>query len=306
MKKLMVLVSSLLPILEYGLPIYACASKSNLDKLERVQLSAGGIISGVRPSCPNDSVLFESNLLTLSLRRSYCLSKYCNKISSFGDQHRTSASFRDCTDNQRLKKYSPFSLTKTLGLSSANVEPHSFFPVGFDPKFEEINFRSELLCRVVKHSEIPNLIRQLALETVNCILRASLQIYTDGNKGDGGISARTAAEKEVSSTGYLTFSELSSLKKIELHHLERTPPCHPSYIRRTQGGSFKLMSRKYQTAFWSFVSGHINSLSFRQGQKIFPECRLCYSELVSPAHTLTFLEFKKDEVLLDPLLFLDS
>ncbi|GFY07175.1 hypothetical protein TNCV_277221 [Trichonephila clavipes] len=41
------------PILEYGL-IYACTSKSYLDKLERVHLS------GLRPRCPNDIVLFKA------------------------------------------------------------------------------------------------------------------------------------------------------------------------------------------------------------------------------------------------------
>ncbi|GFV73731.1 hypothetical protein TNCV_3374291 [Trichonephila clavipes] len=60
-----------------------------------------------------------------------------------------------------------------------------------------------------------------------------------------------------------------------------------------------------QTAFSCFVSGHIKALSFSQGRKIFSECHLHYSELISPAHILTCLDFKKDEVLLNPLLFLD-
>ncbi|GFY00949.1 hypothetical protein TNCV_1363551 [Trichonephila clavipes] len=90
------------------------------------------------------------------------------KLSSFGDQHRTSAYFRDWTDNQRLKKHSPLSLAKMLGLPSVNVEPHSLCLVSFDLKLEEINFHEELLSRVVKQSEIPDLVRQLALE-INCI-----------------------------------------------------------------------------------------------------------------------------------------
>ncbi|GFV45796.1 reverse transcriptase domain-containing protein [Trichonephila clavipes] len=117
----------------------------------RVKLSAGRIISGLRPSCPNDIVLFESNPLPLSLRRYYCLSKYYNKLSSFGDQRRASAYLRDSTDNQRLKKRSPFCLAKMLGLPSADVEPHSLCQsVGFDLKREEINFHEELLSRIVK------------------------------------------------------------------------------------------------------------------------------------------------------------
>ncbi|GFX50601.1 hypothetical protein TNCV_2721881 [Trichonephila clavipes] len=65
------------------------------------------------------------------------------------------------------------------------------------------------------------------------------------------------------------------------------------------------MPRKYQIAFSRFVSGHMKALTFRQGQKIFPERHLCYSELVSPVHILTCLDFIKDEVLLALLLFLD-
>ncbi|GFW19766.1 hypothetical protein TNCV_3560701 [Trichonephila clavipes] len=86
--------------------------------------------------------------------------KYYNKLSSFGEQHRASAYLRDWTDNPRLKKHSPFSLAKTLGLPSAKMEPHSLCPLSFDLKLEEINFHEELLSRVVKHSEIPELIRQ--------------------------------------------------------------------------------------------------------------------------------------------------
>ncbi|GFW88680.1 putative RNA-directed DNA polymerase from transposon BS [Trichonephila clavipes] len=58
-----------------------------------------------------------------------------------------------------LKKHSPFSLAKTLGLPSVNVEPSSLCPV--ELKLEGLNFHEELLPGV---------------------------IYTDGRRGDGGIS----------------------------------------------------------------------------------------------------------------------
>ncbi|GFX04203.1 hypothetical protein TNCV_3973521 [Trichonephila clavipes] len=74
--------------------------------------------------------------------------------------------------------------------------------------------------------------------------------------------------------------------------LGRTPPSHTWYLGRNPGGSFRLMPRKYQTAFSRFVSGHIKALTFRQSQKIFLEYHKCYSELVSPAHILTCLDFK--------------
>ena len=39
-----------------------------------------------------------------------------------------------------------------------------------------------------KNIENPALIKQLALETINGIPQSSLKIYTDGSRGDGGIS----------------------------------------------------------------------------------------------------------------------
>ncbi|GFT04641.1 hypothetical protein TNCV_334051 [Trichonephila clavipes] len=108
----------------------------------------------------------------------------------------------------------------------------------------------------------------------------------------------------MSSTVSLTFYELSSLK-IKPHHLGRTPSSHSWYFERNPEGSFKLMPREYQTAFSRFVSGHIKTLTFRQDLKMFPDCHLCYSELTYSAHILSFLDFKNDEVLQDPLLFLE-
>ncbi|GFX77592.1 uncharacterized protein TNCV_1752031 [Trichonephila clavipes] len=57
---------------------------------------------------------------------------------------------------------------------------------------------------------------------------------------------------------------------------------------RHPGGSFRLMPRKYQTAFLRFVNDHLKTFTFNEGQKIFPECHWCYCELVSPAHIWTF------------------
>ncbi|GFY08257.1 putative RNA-directed DNA polymerase from transposon BS [Trichonephila clavipes] len=71
-------------------PILCCSSDSILQKLERVQLSAARIITGLRNSCPKDIVLHEANLLLLSLRRNSFLVKYHSKFSSLGFQNRTS------------------------------------------------------------------------------------------------------------------------------------------------------------------------------------------------------------------------
>ncbi|GFU64676.1 probable RNA-directed DNA polymerase from transposon BS [Trichonephila clavipes] len=73
-------ISLIRPVLEFGIPIYSCASDSNLNKLERVQLCAARIITVLRCSCQIDIVLFESNLPSLSKRRLYSLTGYFNKL----------------------------------------------------------------------------------------------------------------------------------------------------------------------------------------------------------------------------------
>ncbi|GFW94398.1 uncharacterized protein TNCV_1433331 [Trichonephila clavipes] len=60
-------------------------------------------------------------------------------------------------------------------------------------------------------------------------------VVIDGNEKVNFI-ARTAVEEGVSLTGSFTFSELSSLKKIELNQLERTPPS----IGRNSGTSEEI------------------------------------------------------------------
>ncbi|GBM15420.1 hypothetical protein AVEN_199672-1 [Araneus ventricosus] len=48
------------PFLGYGYQIYQVAFHTNLNKLERVQLSAALMITGLRSCCPKAIVLFEA------------------------------------------------------------------------------------------------------------------------------------------------------------------------------------------------------------------------------------------------------
>ncbi|GFU56934.1 RNase H domain-containing protein [Trichonephila clavipes] len=101
--------------------------------------------------------------------------------------------------------------------------------------------------------DILNLLDQISIKHCAHFQGIPSHVGIDGNE-KADFLARTAAEEELSLTGYLTFSDLSSLKKIELDHLGRTPICHPWYFGRNPGGSFRLMHRKYQTVFSRFAS----------------------------------------------------
>ncbi|GFS55387.1 RNase H domain-containing protein [Trichonephila inaurata madagascariensis] len=56
------------PVLEYGHQIFQVASPTNLKKLERVQLSAAKINTGLRYSCPTDIVLYEAKIQLFTMR----------------------------------------------------------------------------------------------------------------------------------------------------------------------------------------------------------------------------------------------
>ncbi|GFX29755.1 RNase H domain-containing protein [Trichonephila clavipes] len=85
-------------------------------------------------------------------------------------------------------KHSPFSYARTLNLPSSDMEPHSLSFTGAGLELDGIYFHDQLLTSVNKSSEIPALVNQLALETINVIPQSSLKIYTDGSRGEKGIS----------------------------------------------------------------------------------------------------------------------
>lgn len=177
------------PILEYGSAVYCCASKTNLQRLERVQLSAARIITGLRNSCPNEIALFEADLQPLSLRRNSGLTKYFSKLASFGTQNRTSEYLLRWRNNQRLQRYSPFSLAISKNMIHKNVMQHSLKQC-LDPSLglNQVYFHANLPSQVSKNSETPAFLRQLALEIINKIPEDCPVIYTDGSKDERGCS----------------------------------------------------------------------------------------------------------------------
>ncbi|GFV62492.1 RNase H domain-containing protein [Trichonephila clavipes] len=161
---------------------------------------------------------------------------------------------------------------RTLNLASPDVEPHS---LSFTGAGHSIHFQW-----------IPS------------------HVSIEGNER-AGFLARTAAVKGVSPRGNLTFSEISTIYKLELNRQIKTPSSPAWYFAKCSGESFRLSSRPLQSTYSRFLSGHTRALMFSNGQKTFPECHWCSSGEVSSNHILLCLGFKKDEVLCDPLLFLD-
>ncbi|GFV20880.1 putative RNA-directed DNA polymerase from transposon BS [Trichonephila clavipes] len=171
------------PVLEYGYQIWQVASPANFKRLERVQLSAARIITGLRYSCPTDKVLYEADIQPLTMRFEVNSYRYFNKIKSFGLFNRTSSFIKNWTSNQRLKRDSPLNYMRKHGFIDFNVDTSTPFscitPID---SFNHVEFREELLTSTSKHSSHPELLRQLALEVINDIPDQALIVYTYGSR----------------------------------------------------------------------------------------------------------------------------
>ncbi|GFV56436.1 putative RNA-directed DNA polymerase from transposon BS [Trichonephila clavipes] len=179
------LLALIRPILEYGFPVYCCASAASLEKLEKIQLGAARIITGLRRSCPKEIVLFEADLQPLHLRSKNILTNYFNKLSSYGHHNKTSLYFNNWHNNQRLKRNSPFSYADHLQLPSSHVEPHSLKScLSPSEGLPRVHFHFNMSAPVTKQDLIPAHLRQLALESINEIPCDAIKIYTDGSRLD--------------------------------------------------------------------------------------------------------------------------
>ncbi|GFY35456.1 RNase H domain-containing protein [Trichonephila clavipes] len=102
----------------------------------------------------------------------------------------------------------------------------------------------------------------------------------------------------------LTYSKLHSTY---INSKQTTvPPAHHWYETKKPGGSLFLQcSRKEQTILTRFRSGHLRTLTFRDGNKVFPTCVRCSACQVSPEHILDYLGLSKQDLYEDPLMVLD-
>ncbi|GFY16896.1 RNase H domain-containing protein [Trichonephila clavipes] len=84
------------------------------------------------------------------------------------------------------------------------------------------------------------------------------------------------------------------------------PPAHRWYEAKQPGGSLFLQcNMKEQTILIRFRSGHLRTLTLRDGNKVFPTCVRCFACQISPEHILDCLGLSKQDLYEDPLLVLD-
>ncbi|GFW15610.1 RNase H domain-containing protein [Trichonephila clavipes] len=98
----------------------------------------------------------------------------------------------------------------------------------------------------------------------------------------------------------LTYSELHSTYIINKQ--STVPPAHHWYEAKRPGDSLFLQcSRQEQTILTRFRSGHLRTLTFRDGNKAFPTCVRFSACQASLEHILDCLGLSKQDLYEDPL-----
>ncbi|GBN75792.1 hypothetical protein AVEN_58108-1 [Araneus ventricosus] len=114
--------------------------------------------------------------------------KYIAKLQSLGSFNRTSKFILQWrTSNQRLKKDSPVGVMWKRGLLDFNIEQCiPFRCLTPNTTLDRVSFSDQLLTSAPKHTQHPEMMRQLSLELINNIPSQALVLYTDGSKSDSG------------------------------------------------------------------------------------------------------------------------
>ncbi|KAF8791391.1 hypothetical protein HNY73_006268 [Argiope bruennichi] len=72
----------------------------------------------------------------------------------------------------------------------------------------------------------------------------------------------------------------------------KLPPSHPWYLGSGPGGALSFGgARQDQTALSRFKSGHLKTIRFSGGNKIFPICTKCNSSGATAEHLLRCIGF---------------
>ncbi|GBN44877.1 hypothetical protein AVEN_94442-1 [Araneus ventricosus] len=185
--------------LEYCFPIYCCASKSNLEKLEESPIKCCRYHYWTETQL-SIIVLTEADFQPLHVKRQASLVKYYNKLSSIDQSNKTARYLNNWTHYQRLKKNSPFSQVKSQHIIVDNVEPHYLHcNLNTLEELSRVNFHYNLSTASNKKSCVLDFLKQLALEIINNISLNDFKIHNYGSKtvkqAGSGIYIETPRDK---------------------------------------------------------------------------------------------------------------
>ena len=235
------------PHLEYGVPVWAHAAKSDLDKLDKIQYAAGRIKTEATRSTSTDYVEHEAELIPLNKRNDDIMLKYGSRLKRLREGHMNHDLITKCHKIYRLKRSSPLELYSDLvtryelnevlqDLIISQRSPHKYEP-WVTTGIPDIQLTQKEPC---SQSEDPWKLKRVAEDVINSVPDNCIKIFTDGlsdnsylNGGSAAviIQMSTGAESTLSLTsGKLSsnfasevFAILSSLKEVlqmnNLHHI---------------------------------------------------------------------------------------
>ncbi|UYV83358.1 hypothetical protein LAZ67_23000752 [Cordylochernes scorpioides] len=209
------------PILEYATPAWINASKTNLSKIDRIQASAGKIISRLRGSCPTRIAELESNLLPLQLRKKICFSKFITKKINSPKEHLTGKFIRN------------------------------WLPA---------------------HVGIP------------------------GNKLADSLARAGALGLPEARESTTQLDERDLLRTIKTQCLQEweSNAAHDWY-RAGGTSTCSVLPREQQPFISRLKSGHLQTMNFQNGCRVFPLCTKCNSQPATPRHIIDCIDSSIDE-----------
>ncbi|GBN93735.1 hypothetical protein AVEN_145381-1 [Araneus ventricosus] len=118
--------------------------------------------------------------------------------------------------------------------------------------------------------------------------------------------AKEGSAEPLDNRGLLTYSEIFSKVRADNNRTWRIPPIHDWHQQKHAGAALELKDyRKLQTTITRFISGHTRTLSYVQGQKVFPVCLKCNTHQSFPDYLLSCMELEKRNLFESPALVRD-
>ncbi|GFT15744.1 RNase H domain-containing protein [Trichonephila clavipes] len=259
----------------------------NLQKLERVQLSAARILTGLCNSCPCDIVLFEADLQPLSVRRNSQFFHIKLRNSDSCSVFRSELIAIDTCLKDALSI--PGSNSIWILSDSRSAIQH------LSNWHKEGDNTGVAILEKLKHLS--------SSREIHLIQWVSSHVNIVGN-GIADSLAKDGAVQHTMNSSALIYLELHSTN---VNSRQTTvPPAHHWYEAKRPGGSLFLQcSREEQTILTRFRSDHLQILTFRDGTKVFPTFVRCSACQASPEHILDCLVLSKQDLYENPLIVLD-
>ncbi|GBL77740.1 hypothetical protein AVEN_152953-1 [Araneus ventricosus] len=160
---------------------------------------------------------------------------------------------------------------------------------------DRVSFSNQLLTSAPKHTQHPEMMRQLSLELINNIPTQALKnrvcfqwipshVGVFGNE-EADVLAKEGSALPSATSSELFTSEIYSIHKAKANSAWKNPPTHDWYAGNRPGLSLlSVGTRSAETSLARLRSGHIKSLKFIDKEKNFSSCPC--SCPASPAHII--------------------